>query len=71
MIVKRTWKTNKSEVVFIMFARMISGLQDKKGQGMVEYVLIISFIAVMLVGALVLTEGGLTAAYTRISDALK
>ena len=54
-----------------MFAMMISGLQEKKGQGMVEYVLIISLIAIVLVGALVLTEGGLTAAYTRISDAVK
>jgi pilus assembly protein Flp/PilA len=35
-----------------MYFNMMSNLKNKKGQGMVEYVLIIGLIAILVIGAL-------------------
>ena len=49
-----------------MFEMMKSVLQNKKGQGMVEYGLIIGLIAVVLVAALQSMEGGISATFAKI-----
>jgi pilus assembly protein Flp/PilA len=43
---------------------------DEAGQGMVEYGLIIALIAVVLIGALVAMNGGLTNIFSRITGSL-
>lgn len=45
-------------------------LKDKKGQGMVEYALIIGLVAVLLIGSLTLLKDDIIAAFTRITTAL-
>lgn len=45
-------------------------MKDKKGQGMVEYALIIGLIAVVLIVALQNIEGGISGAFDKIVDAL-
>ena len=42
----------------------------KKGQGMVEYGLIIGLVAVLLIGALVAMRGSLQSIFTSITTAL-
>ena len=54
-----------------MFEMMRFVLQNKKGQGMVEYALIIALIAVVLVGGLQTLEGGIAGAFTTITTSLK
>ncbi len=46
-------------------------LQNKKGQGMVEYALIIALIAVVLVGGLSSMEGGISATLGKITAKLQ
>ncbi|EKP93789.1 Flp family type IVb pilin [Thermaerobacter subterraneus] len=46
-------------------------LRDEAGQGMVEYGLIIALIAVVLIGALVAMQGGLSAIFERVSTTLE
>ncbi|MBP2028304.1 pilus assembly protein Flp/PilA [Acetoanaerobium pronyense] len=45
-------------------------VKDEEGQGLVEYALIIALIAIVLVGALQLVEGGIDGVFTKISTAL-
>ena len=45
-------------------------LKDKKGQGLVEYALIIGLVAVLLIGSLTLLKDDIIAAFTRITTAL-
>jgi len=45
-------------------------LRNEKGQGMVEYALIIGLVAVVLVGALMLLSGGIGTTFANIVDAL-
>ena len=45
-------------------------IKDKKGQGMVEYALIIGLVAVVLVVALNALEVDIAAAFKKITDAL-
>ena len=42
----------------------------EKGQGLVEYALIIVLIAILIIAALTLVRGGIENAFTDISDAL-
>lgn len=53
-----------------LMVRLATLFYSEKGQGMVEYGLIIGLIAVVLIGALALVRGGLTGIFTDISDAL-
>jgi len=45
-------------------------VRNEKGQGMVEYALIIGLVAVLLVGALVLLSGGVQGLFENITDIL-
>ena len=49
-----------------MFELMKLALQSQKGQGMVEYGLIIGLIAVVLVASLSSMETGIAATFTKI-----
>lgn len=42
---------------------------DERGQGMVEYALIIAFIAILLIGSLTLFKDKLVAVFTTITGA--
>ena len=42
----------------------------EEGQTLVEYALILAFVAMLLVGALTLLQGGLVGAYADIADAI-
>jgi pilus assembly protein Flp/PilA len=44
--------------------------EEEAGQGMVEYGLIIALVAVVLIGALVAMNGGLSGIFTRITTAV-
>ena len=55
-----------------MFTTYIESLRsDERGQGLVEYALIIALISVALVAALVVLKGGIDDAFKQVSDALK
>lgn len=45
-------------------------MKDKKGQGMVEYALIIGLVAVLLIGGLTALQGGIDGTFTKIKNAL-
>ncbi|QIA27138.1 Flp family type IVb pilin [Thermaerobacter sp. PB12/4term] len=45
-------------------------MRDEAGQGMVEYGLIIALIAVVLIGALVAMQGGLSNIFNGVADTL-
>lgn len=53
-----------------MYAMLTSVLQNKKGQGMVEYALILSLIAVVVIAALTLMGTDIRAIFTTISGKL-
>lgn len=53
-----------------MFAMITSVLQNKKGQGMVEYGLILALVAVVGMAGLVLLGPQIAAQFTAISAAL-
>lgn len=50
---------------------LLSVLKDKKGQGMVEYGLILALIAVVVIGALTSMGTDITALFTKTGAALK
>lgn len=45
-------------------------IKDEKGQGMVEYALIIGLVAVLLIGGLTLMKDKIAATFTSITTAL-
>lgn len=53
-----------------MLAYMIATLRNQKGQGMVEYGLIIALVAIVLIGSLSAMEGGLATKFAAITTAL-
>ena len=53
-----------------MFTMMQAVLQNKKGQGLVEYALIIALVAVVLIGGLTAMEGGIAGTFTTITTQL-
>lgn len=46
-------------------------LRNQKGQGMVEYGLIIALVGVIVAGSLTLMQGSLTNLFSGLSDKLK
>jgi len=50
-----------------MAAAIKSGLRREKGQGLVEYALILLLVAVVLVGALTAVGGALSGMYDKIA----
>jgi pilus assembly protein Flp/PilA len=50
---------------------VLAKLKDEKGQGMVEYGLIIGLVAIAVIVVLGLLGGGLTTKFQAIVDALK
>lgn len=53
-----------------LMVRLASFFYSEKGQGMVEYGLIIGLIAVVLVGTIVALRGGLTNIFENITTTL-
>ena len=53
-----------------LFYSLISKLQGQKGQGLVEYALIIALVSVVLVGALGLLEDDISAVFGDIGDSM-
>jgi pilus assembly protein Flp/PilA len=49
---------------------LMTGMKEEHGQALVEYALIISLVAVVLIGALVALEGGIAGAFTAITAKL-
>ena len=45
-------------------------LMNEEGQGMVEYGLILALVAVVVIGALTLLGGGITAIFGKVTDEL-
>ena len=54
-----------------VFVRLYQWYQDQKGQGMVEYGLIIALVAVVLIAALTSMQGGIGAVFDKITTAIK
>ena len=52
------------------FAQMQNKMQDEKGQGLVEYALIIVLVSVALIAALGLLAGGISGAFSQAISAL-
>lgn len=50
--------------------RIQSFLRSEKGQGMVEYGLIIALVAIVVIAAIVLLGGSLTGIFTKSADTL-
>jgi pilus assembly protein Flp/PilA len=50
--------------------KVISMLKNTKGQGMVEYALIIALVAVALIAGLGLLQGDISSVFTRIGNGL-
>jgi pilus assembly protein Flp/PilA len=50
-----------------MYFNMMSNLKNKKGQGMVEYVLIIGLIAILVIGALSPLGGAIAAKFKTLT----
>jgi pilus assembly protein Flp/PilA len=62
---ERGTASNKKQQEGVKMFEMIQGvLQSRKGQGMVEYGLILALIAVVVIGALTLMGGNLTSMFT-------
>ena len=53
-----------------MLKKLMAKMRDEKGQGLVEYALIIVLVSVALVGALGLLTGGITNAFNAAIAAL-
>jgi len=51
-----------------MAAAITSGLRREEGQGLVEYALILLFVAVVLVGALAFVGDSLNVVYLKIAS---
>ena len=45
-------------------------IRNQKGQGMVEYGLIIALVAVLLIGGLTTLQGGISGTFTSAANAL-
>ena len=58
--------------VYTQWMRMKLGtlVKSEKGQGLVEYALIIALVAIVLVGSLTTLNGNIAAAFTKIGAAL-
>jgi pilus assembly protein Flp/PilA len=54
-----------SEALFGLFAS-----EESEGQGLVEYALIIAFIAVVVIVAMVFLQGRISALFSKVGDSL-
>jgi len=59
-----------ADLMLELYCRTVSAVRDDDGQGLVEYALIILFVAVALVGALGVLAGSLDEAYKQIAAKL-
>jgi len=59
------------QMMMKMMVKVMSVLRSEKGQGMVEYGLIIGLIAVILIGAITALSGGLSGIFGKITGELQ
>lgn len=59
------------QMMMKMMVKVMSVLRSEKGQGMVEYGLIIGLIAVILIGAITALSGGLSGIFGEITNKLE
>ena len=53
-----------------MLKKLMAKMQDEKGQGLVEYALIIVLISIVVIAALTLLGSGVSSVFTRIVTTL-
>jgi pilus assembly protein Flp/PilA len=53
-----------------LLTKMTIPIKNEKGQGMVEYGLIIALVAVVVIGALVLLGGNITNIFNNVASAI-
>lgn len=53
-----------------MKEKLVKLIREEEGQGMVEYGLIIGLVAILVIGALTLMQGSISAVFTKITTAL-
>lgn len=53
-----------------MLKKLIQVVRNEKGQSLIEYVLILALVAVVLIGALKLLQGGLNSVFSNVTNAL-
>lgn len=53
-----------------LYVRLMNSLKNEKGQGMVEYALIIGLVAVILIGAIVAFRGQIANLFQSLTDGL-
>ena len=56
--------------LYNMYFNMMSNLKNKRGQGMVEYVLIIGLIAILVITALSPLGGAIAKKFTELTDSV-
>ncbi len=65
-------KTGKERTV-LQFAEALYGLYagEQEGQGLVEYALIIAFIAILVIVALIFLRGQISTLFSRVGNSLQ
>ena len=53
-----------------MLQKVVRLLRDDRGQGMVEYGLIVALVAVLLIVAVIAMRGGLNSVFSRVTNCL-
>lgn len=59
------------DLYYTMVAKMVLLKRDEKGQTLVEYALIIVVIALLVVAAMKVLQGGISDTYTNAANTLK
>ena len=65
--------TMKKEYPMLQFAEALYGLyatEETEGQGLVEYALIIAFIAVVVIVAMVFLQGKISTLFSKVGNSL-
>ena len=60
----------KITMFYVKLATLLSPLKDKKGQGLVEYALLLALIAIVVIAAVTLIGGKANNVYSKIGASL-
>ena len=69
----RPYEHIEEEIPMLQFVEALRGLylnEEAEGQGLVEYALIIAFIAVVVIVAMVFLRGQISALFSRVGNSL-